>query len=170
MNLGRPAEAETELRSALELDPSFVPAAVTLAYLYRALGRDGDGEPVLRAMIARQPDAASPHHVLGLWLVRAGRRAEAIEQLKRAAELVPEDPRMAYVYAVALADDDQAKAIGELQRSLARNPYRRETLSALAALSRDAGARADALRYAETLAELEPNDPSVQAFIQQLRQ
>jgi tetratricopeptide (TPR) repeat protein len=170
MTLGRPADAEREFKAALALDPSFVPAAVTLADLYRALGRDGEAEPILRNMIARYPEAAAPHHALGLWLVRAGRRAEAVEELKRAAELAPDDPRMAYVYAVALAQSDRAKAIGELQRSLARHPYHRATLSALAAFSRDAGATADALRYAETLATLEPDDPSIQAFVRQLRQ
>lgn len=169
LSLGRSAEAQSELRAALAIDPSFVPAAVTLADLYRALGRDGEAEPVLRDMIARYPEAAAPHHALGLWLVRASRRAEAVAELKRAAELAPDDPRMAYVYAVALAQSDRAKAIAELQRSLARNPYHRETLSALAAFSRDAGASADALRYAETLAQLEPDDPSIQAFVKQLQ-
>jgi hypothetical protein len=53
--------------------------------------------------------------------------------------------------AVALAGGDWANAIRELHRSLARNPYHRETL---AAFSRDAGARGDALRYADPLAEL----------------
>jgi predicted CXXCH cytochrome family protein len=170
MNVGRPAEAESELKAALELDPSFVPAAVTLADLYRALGRDAEAEPLLRGMIERQPSAASPHHALGLWLVRAGRRGEAIDALRRAAELAPDDPRMAYVYAVALSEPDRTKAVAELQRSLARHPYHRETLSALAAFSRDAGARADALRYAETLAQLEPDDPGIQAFVRRLRQ
>ncbi len=170
MDLGRPTEAETELKSALELDPSFVPAAVTLADLYRALQRDGEAEPILRAMIARQPDAALPHHALGLWLVRAGRGAEATQELKRAAELAPNDPRLAYVYAVALAETDREQAIRELQRSLARNPNHRDTLRALAAFSREMGASADALRYAERLAQLEPDDPGVQAFVRELRQ
>ncbi|MEZ5786954.1 MAG: multiheme c-type cytochrome [Xanthobacteraceae bacterium] len=170
ITLGRAAEAESELKAAVALDPSFVPAAVTLADLYRALGRDGDAEPVLRDMIARYPEAAAPHHALALWLVRAGRRAEAMEELKRAVELAPDDPRMAYVYAVALAQADRAQAISALKRSLARHPYHRDTLSALAAFSRDAGDTVDALRYAETLAKLEPDDPSIQAFVRQLRQ
>ncbi|MDC7785953.1 tetratricopeptide repeat protein [Rhodoplanes sp. TEM] len=169
MDVGRPAEAESELTAALTLDPSFVPAAVTLADLLRALGRDAEAEPLLRGMIERQPNAASPHHALGLWLVRANRRAEAIDALKRAADLAPDDPRMAYVYAVALSATDRAKALATLRESLARHPHDRETLSGLAAFSRDAGARDDALHYAETLAALEPDDPSVRAFVRQMR-
>lgn len=170
MTLGRPADAEAELKAAIEIDPSFVPAAVTLADLYRALGRDAEAEPILRSMIARHPEAAAPHHALGLWLVRAGRRSEAMSELKRAAELAPDDPRMAYVYAVALAQTDRAKAIAELQRALKQNPYHRETLTALATFLRDAGQTADALRYAETLAKLEPENPNIRNFVRQLQQ
>ena len=50
---GRAAEAEAEYKAALRLSPQFTPAAVNLADLYRQLGRDGDGESVLRAAIAR---------------------------------------------------------------------------------------------------------------------
>ena len=110
-------------------------------------------------MIGRQPKAAAPHHALGLWLMRADRRAEVIQELKRAAELAPDDARFAHVYAVALADDDRAKGIE--QRSNCSHAIR-DTLSALAAFSGDAGASGDVLRYAET------DDPSVQSFIKQL--
>src|SRR5262249_9507421 len=38
------AAAEAQLKEALSLDPTFVPAAVNLAGLYRSLGREPDGE------------------------------------------------------------------------------------------------------------------------------
>jgi Flp pilus assembly protein TadD len=38
---GRAAEAEAQYKTALPLDPSFVPAMVNLADLYRATGRSG---------------------------------------------------------------------------------------------------------------------------------
>ena len=43
------AEAEAEYRTALRLDPNFVPALVNLADLERARGRDEDGAELLRA-------------------------------------------------------------------------------------------------------------------------
>ena len=49
---GRPVEAEAEYKAALRLSPQFTPAAVNLADLYRALGREADGESVLRAALA----------------------------------------------------------------------------------------------------------------------
>jgi Flp pilus assembly protein TadD len=39
--------------------------------------------------------------VLGLSLVRQGRKADALRELKRATELAPDNPRFAYVYGVA---------------------------------------------------------------------
>ena len=60
------AEAEAEYKAALRLGSSYVPAAINLADLYRQLGRDADGEAVLRAAIAAAPQDAGPHHALGL--------------------------------------------------------------------------------------------------------
>ena len=42
------AEAEAEYKAALRLSPQYAPAAINLADLYRQLGRDADGENVLR--------------------------------------------------------------------------------------------------------------------------
>jgi Flp pilus assembly protein TadD len=47
----RPVEAEADYKAALHLSPQFAPAAINLADLYRSLGRDRDGESVLRAAI-----------------------------------------------------------------------------------------------------------------------
>ena len=88
----------------MEIDPYFIPAAVTLADLYRGLGRDAEAEPVLRTAIARQPLAPAAHYSLGLWLIRAGRRDEALAELKLAAEQGPTNPQLSYVYAVALSE------------------------------------------------------------------
>ncbi len=43
-NRGDAAKAETEFKAALGLDPQFIPAYVNLADLYRAIGRDAEGE------------------------------------------------------------------------------------------------------------------------------
>ena len=46
------AGAEAELRSAIHMEPSSTPAYINLADVYRALGRDGDGE-ALSARVSR---------------------------------------------------------------------------------------------------------------------
>ena len=62
MLLTKHPEAEEALKVALEVNPRFVPAAVNLADLYRATGRDVEGERVLRAAIERDPRSAPAHH------------------------------------------------------------------------------------------------------------
>lgn len=169
--LGRPAEAERAFRNALKVDPLFVPAAVNLAGLLQSLGRDAEGELILRNLVARLPDDPGARLALGLWLIRNGRGDEGFMELSAAAEHGDGAPRFAYVHAVALADrGETAEAMAVLRDSLTRHPYDRETLMALAIYESQVGNRGAALRHAELLAELEPDDPSIRDFVAQLRQ
>ncbi len=101
---GRYQEAEAQFRSALALDPGFVPAWVNLADLMRLRDREADAASVLREGLGHAPLDATLHHALGLSLVRQGQRAAALEELERATELAPDNPRFAYVYGVAKAE------------------------------------------------------------------
>lgn len=153
------AKARHELTTALSLDPSFTAAAVNLADLDRELGRDAEGERVLRDAIVRSPNDASLQHALGLLLVREGHEQEALEHLAAAARLDPASVRFAYVYAVALNDAGRnGKALEVLEDDVARNPYDRDALAALVNLYRDAGNPDKAAGYAKRLAELEASD------------
>jgi tetratricopeptide (TPR) repeat protein len=67
-------EAEGEYRTALRLDPSFVPALVNLADLDRARGMDDEGAELLRKAIAIEPDNADVRYALGLYLVSVQKR------------------------------------------------------------------------------------------------
>jgi predicted CXXCH cytochrome family protein len=117
------AAAERDYREALALDPDWVPSYVHLADLLRALGRDAEGEAVLRDGLARAPGAAALQHSLGLWKVRAQDLPGALDPLRRAAELAPDEPRYAYVYSVALHDAGRlADAIRVADAALARAP------------------------------------------------
>jgi predicted CXXCH cytochrome family protein len=98
------ASSEAEYRAALALDSSFVPAWANLADLKRVAGREAEAEATLREGLEQSPGAAALHHSLGLSLVRQQRKAEALKELKRAAELEPTNRRYAYVYDVARAD------------------------------------------------------------------
>jgi tetratricopeptide (TPR) repeat protein len=98
---GQFADAESELRAAIALDPTFTPAWVNLADLMRLQGREADAEAALRDGLTRAPSDATLHHALGLSLVRQKKSAEALGELKRATELAPGNARFAYVYGVA---------------------------------------------------------------------
>ena len=146
-----------------------LPAAANLADLYRRLGREADGESVLRAALVASPQDAGLRHALGLTLVRLKRADDALAELHRAAELDPGQARYAYVYAVALHSSGHiGEAMTELRENLARHPNDRETLLALVSFSRDSGDARAALEYAERLAEI-AQDSALAALIEELR-
>ncbi|WP_456747651.1 cytochrome c3 family protein [Bradyrhizobium sp. USDA 4354] len=165
-----PGAAEAEYRAALRLDPSFAAAAINLSDLYRQLGRDNDGERVLRQALAASAQDASLHHALGLTLVRLKRSEEALDELRRAASLDPGQVRYAYVYAVGLNGmgrrDD---ALSVLNQSLRGHPNNLELLSAALSFSREKGDIAAALGYAERLALLRPDDPRLTNLVRELK-
>ena len=76
--MGRPSDAESELQTALRLDPKFVPAMVNLADLYRGQHRDDEGQQWLEKAIAVEPNAAEPIYALGLLKVRLKQYPEAL--------------------------------------------------------------------------------------------
>jgi Flp pilus assembly protein TadD len=136
----------------------------------QATGRDPEAEPILRTIIASVPNDPNARLSLGLWLVRNGQSADALAELTAAAELGEQNPRFAYVYAVATADSGRpADAIAILEDSLERHPYDRDSLIALAVYKRQAGNLEDALAHAELLLNLEPDDASIRDFVAQLR-
>ena len=152
---GDAVQAEAEISAAIALDPYFVPAYVNLADLYRATGRDADGERSLRDGLAIAPGDANLHHALGLTLVRLQRLDEALDELQRAAELEPGDARFAYVYAVALHSTGEAKAaIARLETALAAHPDDRDILQALVSFHGEQGEAVEARKYAARLQEL----------------
>lgn len=168
--IGRAAEAESELRTALWLDPSFVPAMVNLADLLRSAGRDADGERFLEQALRAAPDHAEALHALGLLRVRQNRLPEAVDFFRRAARARPDVPRFAYVYAVALHDTGRAgDAIGVLEGAHRQRPADRDVLAALAAYVGEHGDTKRALAYAEQLLALDPADAATQRLVETLR-
>jgi Tfp pilus assembly protein PilF len=164
-------EAESEYRTALRLDPKFVPAMANLADLYRELGKDKEGVELLRAAIAIEPQNAAIKHSLGLLMVRQRNYAEALPLLREATVLAPDNARYAYVYAIALnSTGSSVDATTLLERTHKRHPTDRNVLLTLIALERDHGDLAAALTYAQELDALEPNNPQIRALIDNLRQ
>lgn len=132
--------AEQSYRTALRLDPRFGPAYVNLADLYRALGRDSEGEAVLRQGLAALPGDASLYQALGLLQIRGRRLTDAVGSLARAAELAPENPGYAYAHALALdANGETNQALAVLRKVSDRHPNNRDILAALAAIAQKIG-------------------------------
>jgi Flp pilus assembly protein TadD len=164
------SEAEAEYRTALRLDPKFLPALVNLADLDRQRGLDKEGAELLREAITIEPNNAAVKHSLGLLLARQRNYTEALTQLREAAELDPDNARYAYVYAVALSSTGsatQAKTV--LEKAHKQHPTDRNVLLGLIAFERDSGDVAAAQSHAQELAALEPGNPQIPALLNDLR-
>lgn len=168
---GKLDAARASLRSAMELDPTFVGASISLADLERATGDESGAEAILRAALAANPRSGPVVHALGLSLVRQRRPDEAIALLERARELAPDVSRYSYVLAVALHDRGKApEAIAILKSALGSHPYDREILMALVTYEIQSGNLAEALQHGELLDKLEPNSPQIAQMLAYLRQ
>jgi len=162
-------EAEAEYRTALRLDPSFVPALANLADLDRMRGQDQQGAELLRRAVNIEPKNADIRHSLGLLLVRQRNYDEALGQLRQASELAPGNVRYAYVYAIALNSTGAGvQAMALLERTHQQHPAERDVLVALVSIARDRGDLAAALRYARELVSLFPADMQFRATVQDL--
>ena len=84
--------------------------------------------------------------------------------------LALDNPRYAYVYAVALnglgKPDAALWVLGEAYR---RHPYDREVLLGLASILRDQGRRKEATRYAEELVAVMPENAEAKHLLEEIR-
>jgi predicted CXXCH cytochrome family protein len=147
---GDVAKGEAEIKAAIALDRASIPAYVNLADLYRAQGRDADGERILREGSKVSPKSAMLHHALGLALVRLKRTDAALTELESATVLEPGSARFAYVYAVALHSTGKSDAaIAKLKKALSDHPNDRDILEALASFHSARGDSSEARMYAD---------------------
>jgi tetratricopeptide (TPR) repeat protein len=143
---------------------------VNLADLKREQGDEVASERLLRETIVRVPNAPAAHHALGLALVRQRRLPEALASLGRAVELAPGHAPYAHIYAVALYESGKGEqAMRLLERARARQPWNYDVLAALVSYARERGDLSTALRHAEQLAAVAPDDPVVQQTVAALR-
>ncbi|HEY1411293.1 MAG TPA: multiheme c-type cytochrome [Rhodopila sp.] len=165
----QPNEAEAEYRTALRLDPNFVPALMNLADLDRMRGLDVQGAELLRKALSIDPRNADVTHALGLFLVRQHNYTDALPLLRQAAALAPGNARYGYVYAIALNSTGQAaQARALLNQIHQQQPADRDVLLALISMARDAGDVSTALLHARELATLYPGNAQIDALIRDL--
>ena len=162
--------AQAEFAAARKLEPNYVPAYVNAADAYRQQGRDADAIRTLQEGIAVQPSNATLHHALGLAYTRRQQRDLALVEFARSVQLAPDNPRYAYVYAVALNSMGRsADATRLLHRAAERWPADRNILFALSAMERDAGHKQEARKAANALVAADPDDREARALVEQLK-
>jgi Flp pilus assembly protein TadD len=101
--------------------------------------------------------------------VRRHDYAAALDLLRRAHELMPDNARYAYVYAVALNSSGKApEASATLEEAHQQHPADRDVLMALVSIARDQGDFAAALGHARELLALDPGNAQLRALVAEL--
>jgi Tfp pilus assembly protein PilF len=168
---GQLIEAQKAFEAALQLDPTFYAAAISLADLLRTKNEEAAAEKVLRQSLIANPQSGALHYALGLSLIRQKKTAEAMQSLEQAAKTAPEEPRFSYVYAVALNDTgSRPEAMAVLKSALTRHPYDRDILWALATYEYEDQDYGSALARAKLLDELEPERQDIAQLLAALQQ
>ncbi|MGB8293444.1 tetratricopeptide repeat protein [Rhizobium ruizarguesonis] len=165
----RTGEAEAAFRRAISLDPTLEAMRINLAEFYRASGQTDKSEQTYAEAIAMAPDQADLRYGHALSLVRKQALAEAITELQEAVRLDPQNSRYKSTFAVAL---DSAGRTGEALDRLGGWVTGEDADMIGLALQYSLKLRRlpEALRYAEDLARLRPQDQQISGLIGQLKQ
>ncbi len=148
--------------SAQNIDPYFPASYINLADLFRAQGNENSSGTILDRGLAVTPDDPGLNFSKALHLVRAKRTTEALDHLSRAVGFAPGNARYAYVYGVALRDLGQpAKALAILTKANEKNSNDANINMLLLEIYRADGNWKEALKYAENLSKLHPNNITI---------
>jgi Flp pilus assembly protein TadD len=170
-DLGQQVQAENEYRTAIQLDPTFLPAHVNLANLLNQSGRNQDAEKVLRQALASAAGQGQLHYNLGLLLAEMGRLEEAVHVLATAADLMPNRARIRYNRALALQHlGRREEAERAMLRAYAIDATDPDIVYALAIFYLQVGEWEKAYPFAVKLRELRPGDPNPRQLLEQIQQ
>ena len=146
---GKYAEAISELKRAVVLEPSNGDAYRELATAYQAAGQAADAEATYKNAIGVRPTYWANYNALGILYFRQSRYVEAEAQFKRVIALTPDNARaysnLGGVYALSTRYDEAAAM---LERSLAIKPNA-QAASNLGTVYFSLGRYADAARKME---------------------
>ena len=168
---GDAERAEHHYTTAIQLEPSFLPARFNLSTLYNQLGRNSDAERILREAVKLAPQEGEAHYSLGLILAEEKKIREAAGSLEKAAALLPGRARIRYNYALALQHlGDLPRAESELLKAHETDPRDPGILNALATFYLQSRDLEKALPYAEQLAQLAPEAPGPNQMVRRIRE
>jgi len=118
--IGKKREAVAEYQKVLRLSQNHVPALNNLAYLYAVDNNDLE----MALQLATRAYTLTPNDgfvqdTLGFVLVKNGKVQEGLTALKKALELLPNNPSVHYHLALAYKEyNDKPKAIEYLQKAM----------------------------------------------------
>jgi tetratricopeptide (TPR) repeat protein len=159
---GNSAEAEAQLRLALDRDPASLAALGVLVDVETSLGRVHEAVRWISAAASQHPRNANLQFLLGVAYFRLNDLARAETAIQQALALDPKTPDAHSVLAeisTALGSWDQA--IDQYKTAITENPKKPESYMALSGLYEKRGNSEDAKRAAERARELDPASPFI---------
>ena len=169
-NRGQAEQSEAYYRTALKIDPYFVPAALNLSTLYTEQGRFGKAEGILRGGIEKVSQQGELHYSLGLLLAEANRIAEAVDSLELASQLIPQRARVHYNYGLALQQLGRLEEAEEVLLEASRlAPSDPDIVYAVTVFYTQQRRFNRALPYAEQLVRLVPDAPGPTEMLRGIR-
>jgi tetratricopeptide (TPR) repeat protein len=166
-----PQTALDQLSKALRLDPNFVPALYSRAWLLNRLGETAKAAPDLQAAIQVDPGNFRALDQLGLTYLSLDRPSEAEKVLRRALALSPEDPEILMHLGravMALGREDEAQRyldkFQKVRQRRVRNPRREAGMIELATLPASARAEREIERLRQEIRG-HPGDAELQLHL-----
>jgi len=163
-DLGRFAEAESPLRSALQALPDHPEAWINLARTVQALGRPGrEGVDCLRRAVALEPGRAEIHERLGELVAASDGLPAAEPHFRRATELQPGLACAWTNLGLALAESPgrYRESVDCVERAVQADPGSAEALAGRALVRLNGFAQEDADRDYAAALRLEPANPRI---------
>jgi len=154
-NRKMPDKAQKAYSEALRLQPQFVPAYINYSNFLTNQGKSKEAFEILEKGIKNVPNMGILHHALGLWYVRNKASGKAVTELKKAAELSPNNARFAYVYAISLGKTDPKKAIEVLEKAYEKHNGNLQIVSGLAYYYKQIGDTKNSEMYEKKLKALQ---------------
>ncbi|KAF5884768.1 MULTISPECIES: tetratricopeptide repeat protein [Rhizobium] len=165
----RTAEAEAAFRRAISLDSTLEGMRINLAEFYRATGQNDRSEQTYAEAIGMAPERADLRYGHALSLVRKQALAEAITELAEAVRLDPQNSRYKTTLAVALDSAGRTgEALDRLDGWAAGGGA--DVIGLALQYSLKLRRLPEALRHAENLARLRPEDQQISGLIGKLKQ
>ncbi len=155
------ARAQEILRQALQREPNSSRAHFYLALALNQLPTLPEAQQHLERAIRIDPSSASAYAQIGNGMIRAGRPADGLENVRYAMRLGPRDPVMPVWLEFAgnaeLELGDNAEAVALFQRSIALNPSYPRSWAGLVAARALGGQLVEAHAELQKLMAFEPN-------------
>jgi tetratricopeptide (TPR) repeat protein len=161
---GRPADAETMYKKAIELDPADLTGYERLARFYSATGRLPDTVKTYEKAVEIHPDQANVHHFLGVLYELGGQRELAQKRYEDAIRLDPKlsEAKNNLAYLFAETGQNLDRALDLAQEAKTQLPASASVADTLGWVMHKRGMHSAAISYLkEAEGGTDPNDASI---------